>query len=104
MTFQLFQRTSIIVTLVSSIKPSQLYVINLFISFVCWPQVRMQLSFTIYVAERGGEGEGILGPGSRYIFLQNEIFKAYPARTKRVNNKERTEINAEDVMDILHFI
>ena len=66
----------------------------------------MQLSFTIYVAERerGGEGEGILGPGSRYIFLQNEIFKAYPARTERVKNKERTEINAEDVMGILHFI
>ena len=46
-------------------------------------------------------GEGIFG---RNIFLQNEIFKAYRAGPKRVHNNERTEINSEDVMDILHLI
>ena len=53
--------------------------------------------------ERERERE-YLAQAVRNIFLQNEIFKAYRARPKRVNNKERTEINSEDVMDILHFI
>ena len=42
----------------------QLYVINLVKSWVCWPLVRMQLSFTIYVEERERGGEGILGLGN----------------------------------------
>ena len=53
--------------------------------------------------EREREGEYLARPG-RNIFLQNEIFKAYRARTNRVNKKEWTEINSEDVINRLHLL